>query len=66
MVDESMRWLVANGRVDEAKAILQKACRTNQQDYDTVAAASGFSKWEQERHDGTGIQYTLTHSISYM
>ena len=44
--DESLRWLIANGRVVPAKAIIQKACKQNKKDYETVLSGTGFSEWE--------------------
>ncbi|XP_052796366.1 organic cation transporter protein-like [Mya arenaria] len=39
MIDESVRWLVSNGRIKEAKRILRKAARWNNVDYAKVEAA---------------------------
>lgn len=36
MMDESVRWLISNGRIDEAKRILKKAARWNKVDYSVV------------------------------
>ncbi|XP_052792025.1 organic cation transporter protein-like [Mya arenaria] len=38
MMDESMRWLISNGRIKEAKHILKKAARWNNVDYAKVEA----------------------------
>lgn len=32
MIDESLRWLIANGRTTEARTIVDKACRLNRVD----------------------------------
>ncbi|WAQ99863.1 ORCT-like protein [Mya arenaria] len=39
IMDESVRWLVSNGRIKEAKRILRKAARWNNVDYAKVEAA---------------------------
>jgi len=44
--DESLRWLIANGRVVEAKRIIQKACKQNKKDYGIVLLETGFLEWE--------------------
>lgn len=38
LMDESVRWLLSNGRVDEAKRILKKAARWNNVDYKDIEA----------------------------
>lgn len=40
--------MIANGRVKEAKAIIQKACKQNKKNYEDVAAASGFHTYEMQ------------------
>lgn len=42
MQDESLRWLIANGRLDEARQVVKNACKWNKKDYATVMAAGGF------------------------
>ncbi|XP_060576174.1 organic cation transporter protein-like [Ruditapes philippinarum] len=54
LIDESLRWLIANGRVKEAKAIIKKACKLNKKDYDEVASVSGFQAYEM--HSGIEIE----------
>jgi len=44
--DESLRWLIANDRVVEAKRIIQKACKQNKKDYGIVLLETGFLEWE--------------------
>ncbi|XP_045216002.2 organic cation transporter protein-like isoform X1 [Mercenaria mercenaria] len=48
LIDESLRWLIANGRIKEAKAIIQKACKRNNKDYDEIVSASGFRAYEMQ------------------
>lgn len=45
-IDESLRWLIANGRVKESKAIIVKACKENNKNYDEVVEISGFDTFE--------------------
>ena len=46
MKDESLRWLIANGRVADAKRIIQKACKQNKKEYGTILSGTGFLEWE--------------------
>lgn len=39
MMDESVRWLISNGRIKEAQRILKKAARWNKVDYEEVEVA---------------------------
>ncbi|KAL4237193.1 hypothetical protein ACF0H5_005573 [Mactra antiquata] len=52
LIDESLRWLIANGKVKEAKRIIQKACRLNKKEYNEVAAISGFQSYEMHYLSG--------------
>ena len=36
MLDESLRWLIANAKIEKAKEIIKKACRWNRKDYNQV------------------------------
>jgi predicted RNA-binding protein with PUA domain len=60
MMDESVRWLLSNGRLDEAKKILKKAARWNKIDYKQVEAVlndsvhltdSGSESSDENLHD---------------
>ena len=42
LVDESLRWLIANGKVEESKAIIRKACRANKKNFNEVLVSTGF------------------------
>ena len=42
MLDESLRWLVANGKLDKARQVIKNACKWNKKDYATVMDAGGF------------------------
>ena len=42
ILDESLRWLIANGKLDQARKVIHNACKWNNKDYDTVMAAVGF------------------------
>ena len=42
LIDESLRWLIANGKVERAKTVLQKACRINKKNYNELVIVSGF------------------------
>jgi len=48
MLDESLRWLVSNGRITDAKRILKKAARWNNVDYATIEAI-----FDENVHMGT-------------
>ena len=55
LIDESLRWLIANGKIDRAKAILKKACKANKKDYNTIVVESGFRDLE--------LRYTENGSV---
>ena len=42
ILDESLRWLIANGKLDQARKVIHNACKWNNKDYDTVMATVGF------------------------
>ena len=42
LIDESLRWLIANGKVDQAKDMIKKACKTNKKNYNEIVTVSGF------------------------
>ncbi|XP_053378644.1 organic cation transporter protein-like [Mercenaria mercenaria] len=46
LIDESLRWLIANGRIKDAKAVIHRACKTNKKNYDDVVSVSGFREFE--------------------
>ncbi|XP_052791504.1 organic cation transporter protein-like [Mya arenaria] len=48
LIDESLRWLIANGKYEEAKRILLKACKMNKKDFKDVVAGSGFLEHEMK------------------
>ena len=43
MLDESLRWVIANGQIDRAKAIIKNACKWNNKDYDEIIQKSGLA-----------------------
>ena len=52
MLDESLRWLIANGKLDQAKKVIKTACKWNKKDYATVMAAGGFYDGELTQVSG--------------
>ncbi|XP_053379646.1 organic cation transporter protein-like [Mercenaria mercenaria] len=46
LIDESLRWLIANGRIKEAKEIIHRACKRNNKNYDDIVSVSGFREFE--------------------
>ena len=66
MIDESLRWLIANGRIKQAKAIILRACKANNKNFDGVVSVSGFREFElnyetklQERTNSNIIIYLI-------
>ncbi|XP_052762013.1 organic cation transporter-like protein [Mya arenaria] len=59
-LDESLRWLIANGKMDQARKIIRKACRYNRKDYHTVLKDSGLDEGGDEHvrlsKDGGALQ----------
>ena len=49
MLDESLRWLIANGKLDRARQVIKNACKWNKKDYATVMAAVGFHDEELDK-----------------
>ena len=47
--DESLRWLIANGKLEDARKVIRKACKWNKKDYATVMAAGGFYDEELDK-----------------
>ena len=43
MLDESLRWVIANGQIERAKEIIKNACRWNKKDYNKVIQESGLN-----------------------
>ena len=56
LIDESLRWLIANGKIDRAKAILKKACKTNKKDYNTIFVKSGLRDLELRYNRNGGVK----------
>ena len=52
MLDESLRWLIANGKLDKARQVIKNACRWNKKDYATVIKAGGFFDEELTKVSG--------------
>lgn len=51
MLDESLRWVIANGRIDEARRIINNACRWNKKDYDEILKTVGLEQRAEELED---------------
>ena len=41
VLDESLRWLIANKKFDQARQVVRNACKWNKKDYDEVVNAGG-------------------------
>ncbi|XP_060602443.1 organic anion transporter 3-like [Ruditapes philippinarum] len=48
MLDESLRWVIANGQIDRAKAIIKNACKWNNKNYEQVLEKIGLSETTPE------------------
>jgi hypothetical protein len=46
LTDESLRWVLANGKVDKAKAIIKTACSLNNKNYEQLIAKVGLGHLE--------------------
>ena len=55
LVDESLRWLIANGKVEESKAIIRKACRANKKNFNEVLVSTGFRGRSSSWHFSSGL-----------
>lgn len=64
MIDESLRWLIANGRIKEAKVIIHKACKRNKKQYDDVVSVSGFRDFELRFEARVDVKNGKTNSIN--
>lgn len=62
LLDESLRWLIANGKVEKAKALIQKACHINKKNYNEVVTVSGFRDWEIAMKHGKHEHMPLSES----
>lgn len=44
MLDESLRWVIANGQIDRAKQIIKNACKWNKKNYEEVLLKIGLGE----------------------
>ena len=51
MLDESLRWVIANGQLDRARAIIKNACKWNKKNYEETLEKVGLSE--------SAVQYEL-------
>ena len=56
MLDESLRWVIANGRKEEAKRIIKNACSWNKKDYDIVIEKVGLGDSKEPGKAGEELQ----------
>ena len=62
MLDESLRWLIANGKLDRARQVIKTACKWNKKDYATVMATVGFRDEELYKDPGQVEMKTVTNT----
>lgn len=48
MLDESLRWVIANGQIDRAKRIIKNACKWNKKNYNEVLGKIGLGEAQAE------------------
>ncbi|WAR12739.1 OCTL-like protein [Mya arenaria] len=53
MLDESLRWVIANGKLDHAKRIVKNACKWNHKNYEDVLRQIGLDESEDETQELT-------------
>ena len=62
MLDESLRWLIANGKLDRARQVIKNACKWNKKDYATVMATVGFHDEELDKEPCQVEMKTVTNT----
>ena len=63
MCDESLRWLIANNKIKEAKKVIKNACKWNRKDYKTVMDEIGWDVNIDET-DATNMDAKILNSLN--
>ncbi|XP_076465334.1 solute carrier family 22 member 7-like [Babylonia areolata] len=66
-LDESLRWLLATGNIEEAERILKKACRMNGKDFENIKIllkGPVFTRNNFDDCDQTGSSHTIVEQIT--
>ncbi|XP_053381642.1 solute carrier family 22 member 7-like [Mercenaria mercenaria] len=56
ITDESLRWVLANGKVEKAKELIKKACKLNNKSYEEVLSAVGLGHIESDSPEGDATE----------